>query len=36
MFLKIFGSGTKEYTRDFYNVFDGLVAILSIIELVFD
>ena len=33
MFLKIFAMGPKYYLRDAFNVFDGLIVILSIVEL---
>ena len=33
--LKIIGLGVKEYIRDTMNVFDAIVVILSIVELIF-
>lgn len=34
MLLKLYGLGLKGYCMDYFNVFDGLVVILSIVELV--
>ena len=34
MIIKIFGFGFKGYTRDSFNIFDGIIVILSMAELV--
>ena len=34
MIIKIYGLGLNGYSKDFFNVFDGCVVILSLIELV--
>lgn len=36
MILKLIGIGPKEYLRDTFNIFDGIIVILSIVELFFD
>ena len=33
MFLKLYGMGVEEYTRDSMNVFDAIIVILSFVEL---
>ena len=33
MIIKVFAMGPKNYMRDYFNVFDGLIVILSIVEL---
>ena len=34
MVLKIYGLGIKTYTRDEFNIFDGLIVIVSITDLI--
>jgi len=34
MLFKIIGLGLKQYVKDYYNVFDALIVILSIIDFV--
>lgn len=34
MFLKLYGFGLKGYWKDSYNIFDGIVVILSTIEVI--
>ena len=33
---KLIGMGPKEYIRDTFNVFDGIIVMLSIVELILD
>jgi len=33
MLLKLFGMGFKKYVNDGFNVFDGVIVIVSLIEL---
>lgn len=35
MIIKLFGLGFKEYTRDSFNIFDALIVVLSMIDLVY-
>lgn len=35
MSLKLFSFGVKGYTKDKMNIFDGLIVIISIVEMVF-
>lgn len=36
MILKIYGLGIRDYLRDKFNIFDGLIVALSMVELFFD
>ncbi len=36
MVSKLIGMGPKEYVRDTFNIFDGVIVILSIVELLVD
>ena len=36
MFIKVFGLGLKLYVSDIFNVADGLITILSIVELIME
>lgn len=36
MVFKLIGMGPREYIRDTFNLFDGVIVILSIVELIFD
>ena len=33
MLIKIYGMGIKAYVRDSYNLFDGLLVIISLVEI---
>lgn len=33
MVLKLFGLGIKKYLKDGFNVFDGIIVIVSLVEL---
>ena len=35
MFLKLTGLGFTDYLRDKFNIFDALIVVLSLVELVF-
>ncbi len=32
MIVKLLGMGPKHYLRDFYNIFDAIIVILSIVD----
>lgn len=34
MAIKIYGKGLRGYCNDFFNVFDGIIVMLSVVELV--
>ena len=34
MIIKLFGLGIKEYGRDFYNWFDAILVITSLVEII--
>ena len=36
MLLKLLGYGIKDYVRDVFNLFDGLIVVLSIVEIIID
>ena len=35
MILRLFGMGIREYCKDYFNVFDGVIVIISLVELFF-
>ena len=35
MFLKLTGLGFSDYLKDYFNIFDALIVVLSLVELIF-
>jgi hypothetical protein len=35
MIIKVFGLGLRNYAKDYFNIFDALIVLLSLVEIIF-